>query len=173
MFTREAAQKVLDSSIDRILSIPEGFDTLTDDFALQFDEESENYHFFEIHIPKSVKTIGIVSITQDPGDCLCIGKDFDYFDEITVDADNSAYCSLDGVLFTKDMKQLICYPSGKRAETYMVPEGVEVIRTFAFECQQFLKNVYLPSSVKTIEWSARSEERRVGKECRSRWSPYH
>jgi len=23
------------------------------------------------------------------------------------------------------------------------------------------------------DWSARSEERRVGKECRSRWSPYH
>ena len=22
-------------------------------------------------------------------------------------------------------------------------------------------------------WLARSEERRVGKECRSRWSPYH
>ena len=22
-------------------------------------------------------------------------------------------------------------------------------------------------------WSVRSEERRVGKECRSRWSPYH
>ena len=22
-------------------------------------------------------------------------------------------------------------------------------------------------------WKARSEERRVGKECRSRWSPYH
>ena len=22
-------------------------------------------------------------------------------------------------------------------------------------------------------WAARSEERRVGKECRSRWSPYH
>src|ERR1043166_8674909 len=27
---------------------------------------------------------------------------------------------------------------------------------------------YTPS-----EWHARSEERRVGKECRSRWSPYH
>src|SRR2546430_12469904 len=23
------------------------------------------------------------------------------------------------------------------------------------------------------EWATRSEERRVGKECRSRWSPYH
>ena len=26
---------------------------------------------------------------------------------------------------------------------------------------------------KDIEHSIRSEERRVGKECRSRWSPYH
>src|SRR2546425_6645350 len=25
----------------------------------------------------------------------------------------------------------------------------------------------------TIQYDARSEERRVGKECRSRWSPYH
>ena len=24
-----------------------------------------------------------------------------------------------------------------------------------------------------VEFTARSEERRVGKECRSRWSPYH
>src|SRR5204863_3426823 len=24
-----------------------------------------------------------------------------------------------------------------------------------------------------VDWVARSEERRVGKECRSRWSPYH
>ena len=26
---------------------------------------------------------------------------------------------------------------------------------------------------KAAPWKARSEERRVGKECRSRWSPYH
>mgnify|MGYP002527881858 CR=1 FL=1 len=25
----------------------------------------------------------------------------------------------------------------------------------------------------TERWETRSEERRVGKECRSRWSPYH
>ena len=24
-----------------------------------------------------------------------------------------------------------------------------------------------------LAWASRSEERRVGKECRSRWSPYH
>src|SRR5258708_38165408 len=30
-----------------------------------------------------------------------------------------------------------------------------------------------PRSPQMIEKSKRSEERRVGKECRSRWSPYH
>ena len=29
---------------------------------------------------------------------------------------------------------------------------------------------YLPEHLETVK---RSEERRVGKECRSRWSPYH
>ena len=28
-------------------------------------------------------------------------------------------------------------------------------------------------AIKEIPGVARSEERRVGKECRSRWSPYH
>ena len=35
---------------------------------------------------------------------------------------------------------------------------------------------YLPHDLKTKENAVRtyrSEERRVGKECRSRWSPYH
>ena len=31
----------------------------------------------------------------------------------------------------------------------------------------------LPDTVSGFETPVRSEERRVGKECRSRWSPYH
>ena len=31
----------------------------------------------------------------------------------------------------------------------------------------------IPASESTIRRDLRSEERRVGKECRSRWSPYH
>src|SRR5260370_32964710 len=30
-----------------------------------------------------------------------------------------------------------------------------------------------PHSTSTTDYDPRSEERRVGKECRSRWSPYH
>src|SRR2546430_8858543 len=31
----------------------------------------------------------------------------------------------------------------------------------------------LADEIRTEAWELRSEERRVGKECRSRWSPYH
>src|SRR5690349_22816557 len=36
-----------------------------------------------------------------------------------------------------------------------------------FRCSSFI------SGSSAIAWIIRSEERRVGKECRSRWSPYH
>src|SRR5258707_9622003 len=38
--------------------------------------------------------------------------------------------------------------------------------------QQFAATV-TGTNDQTVTWSVRSEERRVGKECRSRWSPYH
>ena len=31
----------------------------------------------------------------------------------------------------------------------------------------------MPQRDQLFDWRTRSEERRVGKECRSRWSPYH
>ena len=36
-----------------------------------------------------------------------------------------------------------------------------------------LNNIYLGDSAEYTKMVDRSEERRVGKECRSRWSPYH
>ena len=38
----------------------------------------------------------------------------------------------------------------------------------------YSRGLMLPIERKSVEpLAARSEERRVGKECRSRWSPYH
>src|SRR2546425_13272241 len=44
-------------------------------------------------------------------------------------------------------------------------------RTLTLEGSQFLVGTYDAPVV--LADNARSEERRVGKECRSRWSPYH
>ena len=54
-----------------------------------------------------------------------------------------------------------------------VPERAEddTVRDQVTEMQKELAD--LRQRVGRIEASLRSEERRVGKECRSRWSPYH
>src|SRR5574337_2178625 len=51
-----------------------------------------------------------------------------------------------------------------RIPSYRVPEMVEYARKIATLRRGFRE---------FLEYCQRSEERRVGKECRSRWSPYH
>mgnify|MGYP006862531665 CR=1 FL=1 len=46
------------------------------------------------------------------------------------------------------------------------------IREKRFLCGKYLEVEIYPIS-KYEQKKSRSEERRVGKECRSRWSPYH
>ena len=50
----------------------------------------------------------------------------------------------------------------------------EILRVgmdFKIKCEKCGREVMAPRA--KIEKNIRSEERRVGKECRSRWSPYH
>ena len=47
--------------------------------------------------------------------------------EIDVDANNSTYCSIDGVVYSKDKKKLIYYPAGKTDAAFKVPNGVTSI----------------------------------------------
>ncbi len=70
---------------------------------------------------------------------------------ITVAASNAYYSSIDGVLFDKDAKTLICYPGGKTETTYTVPDGVETIGSYDafFKCNN-LTSVVLPDSVAII-----------------------
>ncbi|MBP0976253.1 MAG: leucine-rich repeat protein [Oscillospiraceae bacterium] len=43
---------------------------------------------------------------------------------IEVAADNPEYASRDGVLFSKDMTNLICYPREKEGTAYVIPDSV-------------------------------------------------
>src|SRR2546423_14511398 len=55
-----------------------------------------------------------------------------------------------------------------------VAAGARVIETNTFGANAIrLARFGLDNRVREINKAARSEERRVGKECRSRWSPYH
>src|SRR2546426_7312644 len=56
------------------------------------------------------------------------------------------------------------------AERHLYAERRKVV---AEEADRLVNKVLLPVLRKQIVPTVRSEERRVGKECRSRWSPYH
>ena len=71
-------------------------------------------------------------------------------ERIYVDGNNCQYCSLDGVLFTKDKTTLVQYPAGKKEEEYAVPDGVTAIGGDAFQDCRSLKTVAIPDSVTSI-----------------------
>src|SRR5687767_15966799 len=62
-----------------------------------------------------------------------------------------------------DRKELLTFEEIERVARVFVGLGVQKLRLTGGE----------PLVRKDIEHLIRSEERRVGKECRSRWSPYH
>ncbi len=67
-----------------------------------------------------------------------------------VDENNSNYTAVDGVLYTKDMKTLLCCPKAYEATEFTVPETVEVISRSAFsDCK--LEKIILPEGLKRIE----------------------
>ena len=56
---------------------------------------------------------------------------------------------------------------------YFCAEGDEFWNMTDEECIAFAKDELVRMEVIKADAVLRSEERRVGKECRSRWSPYH
>ena len=54
-----------------------------------------------------------------------------------------------------------------------VAEQIGVTEAKAFSVATFYENFSFDAKGKYVIKVCRSEERRVGKECRSRWSPYH
>lgn len=36
--------------------------------------------------------------------------------------ENTAYASVDGVLFTKDLKEILCYPAARTDESFTLPK---------------------------------------------------
>ena len=73
---------------------------------------------------------------------------------INVEADNSNYCSVDGVLFNKDKTALMQYPIGNEDAAYTVPDTVTSILEGAFCYAEFLTDITLPDSLTKIEGDA-------------------
>jgi hypothetical protein len=95
-----------------------------------------------VNIPNSVTEIG----TSAFGYCSRLNA-------ITVDGSNTAFSSIDGVLFNKDKTILIQCPEGKTGKSYDIPSSVKEIEWCAF-WNSSLTAVNIPNSVTRIGMSA-------------------
>ena len=69
---------------------------------------------------------------------------------IMVSEKNEYYCSVDGNLYTKDLKTLVQYATGKKDTSFTIPQGVETIDDSAFRGCPALTSVEIGDSVITI-----------------------
>ena len=72
---------------------------------------------------------------------------------IDVDEENNKFKSADGVVYSKDGKEIIYYPRGKKGKEFYIPEGVEIIRSHSFKYVKELKIVYIPYSIVDLNYN--------------------
>ena len=92
-----------------------------------------------IYIPASVKEINVKFVSGNRN-----------LTDIIIDENNLYYCMVSGVLYTKDLKKLIMYPSYLNGESYSVVEGCEYIEPYAFNNAKFT-SIKLPNSLLVID----------------------
>ena len=67
---------------------------------------------------------------------------------------DSDYVNADGVVFNRDMSELIRYPSAREDPKYTIPAGVKKIKQSAFSGNEHLTEVIIPDGVTHIEHRA-------------------
>lgn len=97
-------------------------------------------HLHSISIPKSLTSISSGQFSN------C-----NELSQIIVDINNPVFCSMEGVLFSKDKTELITYPIGKKEVQFALSEDVVTISTGAFFQCAGLKSITLTDKVETIE----------------------
>ncbi|MBR3928215.1 MAG: leucine-rich repeat domain-containing protein [Clostridia bacterium] len=73
---------------------------------------------------------------------------------IRVSSKSQSFATIDGVLFNKTEKKLVCYPKAFDAESYSIPNGILAIGDEAFYWCTPLKSITIPQSVTEIGNSA-------------------
>ena len=131
------------------LVLPEGLEYIGD-FAFNKCTSFENT---TIKIPASLKKMG-----EDydlNGNNVGIGSHFFYnfganvrkFETFEVENGNENFVAIDGVLYTKDLKRLVCYPRNKKDTTYEIQEGVELLDQMSIASNMTLQTLVIPDSL--------------------------
>ena len=97
-----------------------------------------------LKLPISLTSVSESSVSADYNGNRYIGA---Y--EIAAD-DGAHFMTSEGVLYTKDGKNLVRYPCRKTGSSYTVLNTVETINSYAFYDNNYIQRVVMPTTLKTI-----------------------
>ena len=102
-----------------------------------------------VSIPASVTSIGQWAFQNKATDDI---TSTNVITAINVDAANPNYCSVDGILYSKDMTTLIAYPAGKTATEYVIPSTVTEIKSRALYSCVYITTLTIPAGTSLVEY---------------------
>ncbi|MBQ8293017.1 MAG: leucine-rich repeat protein [Bacilli bacterium] len=127
------------------------------------NEDEEYYHVKEVILSNNVTNIGryqfygfnevtkiLISASVNNIDLYAF-KGCTSLQQITVEDENKQYKSVDGVLYNKDLTELIKYPACLEQKEFVVMDGITKISSSAFESSKNLENIVFPSTLKVID----------------------
>ena len=119
-----------------------------------------------IDIPRSVEYIGYdnfeyadkLTTVTIPNNVTYLGSSCftacKKLQEIIVEEGNQYCASVDGILYSKDLSQLLAYPAGRTEISFTIPNHVTTINQAACDYCDYLNSVVIPRSVTSIGWFA-------------------
>ena len=69
---------------------------------------------------------------------------------INVVSSNQYFTSIDGVLYDKEVTNLICYPASRRASSFIVPDSLKNVGKYSFGYCKGLEELTLPEGLENI-----------------------
>lgn len=139
-------------------------------YSYYFDHYEAFYAYPEItttvNIANTVNGLPVTSIGKDflsvcSAKTLYIPANIDQFyytglngselTAINVDPSNDGYTSVDGVLYSKDMSELLKYPTAKDASAYSFSDSIYEIGSCAFAWCKNLKKITIPRNIYFID----------------------
>ncbi len=94
----------------------------------------------QIIIPATVKSIGTGAFVG----CSSLSS-------ISVNTNNTVYCSVGSVLFSKDKTELICYPSRRVGSSYLLSTNVTDIAPYAFDGVSLLTKILYRGGIRDFQ----------------------
>ena len=163
LYAKEGRQAHLFSELtnypDNVINLPEQIYYRGNNYSLTGIEKFKSNRVINLVVPNTVTSIQTiksgVKTLNVPATVTSITDMHESADlqEFKVDADNTTYCDVDGVLFSKDKKTLYYMPYGRRSEENMsvtIADGVETIANYAFNKMTNITRLQTNAELRTI-----------------------